>query len=301
MNHSDLALVETNGCHLLCYRDEAFASRLPEFAGNTQVLLQRLGLENMPVKQGSHSHVKFFSSMVDELAGPAGRWIMLDVGGYIGAIGLPIARWASARPGDMRGTVEIFEPTEMAALIERSVTLNGLADIAHVRKYAASDSRGQAVFSSAENQRVAGRLGGQKTERSFMVETVPLDQLYGDLAGQLVIAKIDTEGHEPKVLEGMQRVLERNHCVLILEFHEFCLGTLVAGRRYEDMLFERFHLFNVGNIGYPRRLEPILEGDVAALRGFANRDGNKLTDIVCFDKRLPADKVKTLVQPLLPA
>jgi FkbM family methyltransferase len=301
MNDSDLALVETNGCHLLCYRDENFAVRLPDYTGDAAALLRGLCLETMPVKQASHSHVKLFASLVDELAGPAGAWKMLDVGGYIGAIGLPIARWAAARGSAVGSAVEIFEPTEMATLIDRSVALNRLADMVRVHRYAASDTLGHAVFSSSENQRVAGRLGGQKTERSFMVETMPLDRMYADLSGQLVIAKIDTEGHEPRVLEGMRQVLERNRCALILEFHEFCLGTPIAGQRYEDFLFERFRLLNVGNIGYPRRLEPIDDGDVAALRGFANRDGNKLTDIICFDKRLPQSAVDRVVRPYLPA
>lgn len=49
----------------------------------------------------------------------------------------------------------------------------------------------------------------------FAVMTLPVDAL--DLPAKVRLAKIDVEGHEFPVLQGMRRLIERDHPVLIVE------------------------------------------------------------------------------------
>ncbi len=300
MNDSEtLALVKTNGCHLLCYADEAFVSRLPAYPGDVAPRLNELGLPSMAVKLGSHTHVNFFASIVNVLAPGFPSWRFIDIGGYIGAIGLPVARWASMNAIGKGAHIEIFEPTRMSHLLKESVALNRLEAFVEIHPFAVSNVVGRSIFNSLANQRVAGHLGGVATDTSTMVDTISLDSHYPTLSDELLIIKIDTEGHEPRVLEGMRELLGRNRVVGIIEFHEFCIGYKVGSQTYEQFLFDNFRIFNVGNIGYPKVLQEVARGDVAKLREHANRDGNRLTDLVCFDRRLAKEAVDSIVAPYL--
>jgi FkbM family methyltransferase len=296
----NLALIETNGCHLLCYADEKFAMRLPAYSGDVTALLRRLGLGPMPVKVASHTHVPLFASIVEAFAAGATTWRLIDIGGYIGAIGIPVAKWAAQRQSQQLAHIDILEPTPMSSLLCQSVALNQLDALVRIQRCAASNSNGRSIFNSDAHQRVAGRLGGARTDSSLTVDTLTIDHLFPSIHDELVLAKIDTEGHEPKVLEGMLNVLAHNCVVAIVEFHEFCIGHTVGSQRYEDFLFERFRVFNVGNIGYPKALQEVASGDVSLLRALTNRDGNKLTDLVCFDRRLPSFDVDRIVAPFAP-
>ncbi|CAN5298958.1 hypothetical protein BH10PSE7_BH10PSE7_35700 [soil metagenome] len=296
-NDVEIAVVRTNGLYLFADGSEKTVNSLPLFDKQSHAAeVTANGLEPYIVRVGSHSHVGFFTHLRTELATLYENWVIADVGGYIGAIGLPLAKWISLLAEGERATVTIFEPTSMAEMIARSITFNGLEGVAKVLNVAASDRAGTARFSSRPTQRVSGHIGtGKADDLTVTVETVLLDSVYGHLTDTLVIAKIDTEGHEPAVLNGFTRTIENNPCVLIVEFHQFCLGKRVAGTTYEDFLFDRFQVFNVGNIGYPKQILPV--ADTAALKGFANRDGNKLTDIICFSKKIPGERIAAIVAP----
>lgn len=53
------------------------------------------------------------------------------------------------------------------------------------------------------------------TAAKFSVLTIPIDAL--SLPKQVKLVKIDVEGHELPVLQGMRRLIERDHPVLIVE------------------------------------------------------------------------------------
>ena len=67
---------------------------------------------------------------------------------------------------------------------------------------------------------------------AFSVLTVPIDAL--DIKARVALVKIDAEDHEAAVLDGMARLLERQHPVLIVETGDEKVVDRLAGLGYES-------------------------------------------------------------------
>ena len=289
--------ISTSGVCLLAPTDENFVRDLPALDQQARVaLLESLGLPQMPAKTGRHTHVAFFEALYRSLADQYPNWEVLDVGGYVGVFGLPLGHFARTLPSGNAVKVTVFEPSFLAGYITRSIEINDLGGVVDVRCAAASSRAGTAPFASPRNDRVASRVGhAGLRERLSLVETLRLDDFVaakGVADGTLILAKIDTEGHEPEVLSGFRETIARFPTILALEFHAACLGRKVGALRYEDFLFQNFHIYRVGNIAYPDSLEAIADGDVEGLRRSAIRGSVALTDLLCVAKRLPRDTVE---------
>ncbi|MDR0994337.1 MAG: FkbM family methyltransferase [Verrucomicrobiota bacterium] len=139
-------------------------------------------------------------------------WHMLDIGAHIGYYTLLFAK----RTGE-GGRVVAFEPMPRErAILERNILLNNLSGIG-VFPYALSDRRGHAVM--APECRGQMRPGAREEEPDT-VEMLPLDSIWNDIAWErLDMVKVDVEGAEMGVLQGMQKVLERFRPNLLLEIH----------------------------------------------------------------------------------
>jgi FkbM family methyltransferase len=73
-------------------------------------------------------------------------------------------------------------------------------------------------------------------ERSdFRVMTIAIDAL--NIGERVCLAKIDAEGHDPAVLRGMARLLERDHPTLVVETSSPEAAAYLAGLDYRS---ERF-------------------------------------------------------------
>lgn len=64
------------------------------------------------------------------------------------------------------------------------------------------------------------------------VLTLPIDRL--ELSGPVALVKIDAEGHERAVLEGMKTLLAARHPVLIVETGDPAVVSWLAGFGYQD-------------------------------------------------------------------
>ena len=149
---------------------------------------------------------------------------VIDVGAHVGCHAL-----LSARLVGPAGKVYAFEASpENFALLQRNVELNGYKNIECVPK-AVSNQTGTISFhlslegndrnSIYDNSRT-GRPG-----REVSVPTTSLDEYLAGLGWPPVdLVKIDVEGAEPLVLEGMSELIRRAPRVaLIVEFAPACL------------------------------------------------------------------------------
>jgi FkbM family methyltransferase len=149
--------------------------------------------------------------------------VVIDVGAHVGFFTLLAAR----QVGPM-GKVYAFEPEPSNhALLLRNIELNGYANILAVREAVFSNSGPANLFLSALDSgshsiHAAGARGVTGTAR---VEAITLDAfLDGEGWPQVDLVKIDVEGAEVAVLEGMSRLLDRQHDLkLIVEFCPFLL------------------------------------------------------------------------------
>jgi FkbM family methyltransferase len=184
---------------------------------------------------------------------------VIDVGANIGYNTLHAARLVGRR-----GRVVAIEPTpDNLAVLRRNVAAAGLRNVA-IEPVAAGSARGThdlfvrgAV--SAVNSLFPLSCYASVTD-VLQVPVVPLDAL---VEGPVDLVKIDVEGAELDVLEGMPCLLRAPHVVLIVEWHP--LLQQLAGYDAEALprcLLERgFELRAVSHF----TVRPIAAGDLAAL------------------------------------
>lgn len=162
----------------------------------------------------------------------------VDVGANIGYFALVGA--AAVGP---RGRVAALEPDpRMAQELEGNVRRNGLAHV-DVLRLAASDHRGTATLAGFDehggNWGVSRLGGGDGAANTFTVPCAPLDQALDDLGiGEVALAKVDVEGAEAAVLDGMREGLARGRYRRVLvELHPWEYADAhTAVRRMVEMM-----------------------------------------------------------------
>jgi FkbM family methyltransferase len=119
------------------------------------------------------------------------------------------------------GAVIAFEPTpRVFGLLQRTVRLNGIDEFCKCMDIALSSSEGLAMFhmSHCYGHNSLYRLPAGNEKCELEVKTATLDSLLPDIQ-RLDVVKIDVEGAELDVLEGMKHLLANHRdIVLIVEF-----------------------------------------------------------------------------------
>lgn len=140
--------------------------------------------------------------------------VFLDIGAFAGYYSIRLAQWAPSLE------VHAFEPhPQNRAQLWANLYLNDLVGRVHVHPEAlgAEHGEGQIRYSSLRNRGNAGlTLEGEGLAMSHPVAVVPLDSVL-DCEGLRIAMKIDTEGYEGQVLQGMRHLLSRNQCVMQIE------------------------------------------------------------------------------------
>jgi len=150
------------------------------------------------------------------------RTRFLDIGANIGFFSLLAARRMTG------GKVWSIEPDPVnARLLRANVALNGLEGSVEVLEAAASDADGEVWFSdlghgAAIGSRFTSKVESMLRERSLpgAAAPKPVAAIAADnaLRGQRVeLVKVDVEGHEPLVFDGMQRILAEDRPVVVSE------------------------------------------------------------------------------------
>jgi FkbM family methyltransferase len=142
---------------------------------------------------------------------------IVDIGANIGAFALLIeSRARGAR-------VHCFEPgPETRGLLERNISANGLQEYVAVHPFAVSDRRGAVELMRTDLTMHRSIFpNGYASGESDRVETLPLSEAL-DLAGDRIdLLKIDVEGAEIEIVEGMAPAdwgrVER----AVIEYHDF--------------------------------------------------------------------------------
>lgn len=142
---------------------------------------------------------------------------VIDVGANFGYYTLLLGDVVGAA-----GKVVAVEPNpETASLLRETVLLNGHAGRTQIVDRALSDAKGIALLYSPDSEPKNARLVGQQDlegGRTFEVRTEALDDIV--LTGPRVnLVKIDAEGAEVAIIRGMQRLIERDKPVIVLEFN----------------------------------------------------------------------------------
>lgn len=124
------------------------------------------------------------------------------------------------------GRLHAFEPNpDMARRLRQSISVNGFAGRTTIHEIALADAPGTAAFSVPAGEPKNGHVGaagshaeaGDDGPRRFDVRVDTLDAMLGDSPVDLI--KIDVEGAEERLWDGMQGILARGAPLTIfLEF-----------------------------------------------------------------------------------
>jgi FkbM family methyltransferase len=231
-------------------------------------------------------HRALFEAIIQRLFERDLETAFLDIGGYVGMFGLPIAQVLKDRFGS-RGRVHIFEPTPLVECIEASIEINDLLGVAVAHHAAVSDREGALAYFARPGERISGRLFDfPGADRLYDIPTTSVDRF---LASQsrvdLVVAKIDTEGHEPAVLEGSLGTFESTLAILVLELWPWRRDAHVAGDRYVDFLLDRFHLFDIEGSTHPRGFMHVDRNSIDPFLADVEARPTGNTDLLCIDRR----------------
>ena len=173
---------------------------------------------------------------------------VIDIGANIGVYTLACARASCFEH------IYAFEPDPRnRAFLQANLVLNDFLDRVTVYDCALSNTDGTASFrlerkaysdiwgkTNASNSRFA-----PPDENENPYQTVPmrrLDALY-EFNGQSLAIKLDVEGFEKSVLEGMENTLRNNRCILLVEIYPAnftAVDSLLSsfGYRKEDLALE---------------------------------------------------------------
>ncbi len=165
----------------------------------TDFMRQRLRPGMTAVDVGAH--VGYLSCYMSKLVGPAGRVVAIEPAEEN-------ARLVRRNAADNDLTIEVICAGAGSRQTTRSLHVTG-----------SSDSHG---FYEHPNSR---------TRRQVTVEEVPLDELF---ASSPDLVKIDVEGAEVEVLEGMQRMLSEARPDLLVEWAPRCQSR--AGREPDELV-----------------------------------------------------------------
>jgi FkbM family methyltransferase len=143
--------------------------------------------------------------------------VCLDIGANIGVMTF----LASSIVGESGLVIAVGPNPANVQMLYRSIELTGAANVA-VLPLAASDRR--QVFSLAGRSNTHLMAARDAAGGGHFAQSVALDDLLGGLP-RLDLVKMDIEGHEPRALRGMARLIMRHRPTLVTEFNPRCLAV----------------------------------------------------------------------------
>ena len=161
--------------------------------------------------------------------------LFLDIGSNLGSYALAVAKETDCRQ------IIAFEPDPFnRAHLYANIFLNGFEDRIRVFSEAVSDTKGEALFHASRGIQGTHKVntGASSLEpvdlargkvQAIQVRTECLDDLLGAVVGQVIVAKMDIEGHESNALRGMANLIANNQIWLQIEiFPAFAERTRAA-------------------------------------------------------------------------
>jgi FkbM family methyltransferase len=137
--------------------------------------------------------------------------VVVDVGAHIGYYTL-----LAARAVGPQGSVIAFEPErENFRHLSRNLAENGYTNVTCVNGAVSDRSGRQALFISSDNTGDHRIYTGDEKRAKYSVDVVSLDDFFADRSKSVNVIKMDVQGAEPKVLEGMKALLRANDDVVL--------------------------------------------------------------------------------------
>jgi FkbM family methyltransferase len=275
---------------------ESFYKKLQFRKAEPVDFMHRRISESLPYA-GSYSDSRaYIATLVNHFIEHGLNPCILDVGGYIGRFSLEAALFVQKMNLDI--PIHCFEPGLTGNIIKTNLAVNGVGDLVSLRNEAASNENAIAEYKYARHVLISGRICSfPSATHHRTVKTKRLDSVLGEIGcNKSAIIKIDTEGHEPSVMEGLGSLIDTLQMVCIVEFWPATLQQTVNGMSYADYIEKNFVVLNIRSSLYPKFYELIPN-----IRKFADEfkaeEGN--VDLLFISKKVVnVDKLVTSLRSL---
>ncbi|HSM69938.1 MAG TPA: FkbM family methyltransferase [Anaerolineales bacterium] len=141
--------------------------------------------------------------------------VFLDIGAYLGWYSMVMLR------SGLFSELHAFEANpENYAQLNANILLNSALKSIHLHPNVVTDRTGETQISLPLRRSNRGWAEVSETagfNADFHVPNLVLDQLFAGVSDKFFVAKIDVEGHEEHVLEGMRKLFESNMFLLQVE------------------------------------------------------------------------------------
>lgn len=179
---------------------------------------------------------------------------VVDIGANIGAVIQALFRI------DPKIPYIGFEPSPSAShYLQRLIKINGLSPTHTAYPVALSDFVGAAELMSSSDSDVSGTITNAVRPESMYKDRIAVCVTKGDLVlkdcEKIALIKIDAEGSEPQILNGLQETIKKHRPVFIIEVVPFShLEDNSYDRRYFGQLpdDERIRLVNARKLHHQR-------------------------------------------------
>ena len=154
--------------------------------------------------------------------------VFIDVGAHWGLYALEAFR------SGMFSRIVAFEPDPISyAQLQANLFLNQAQNAIEPLQLAASDTdRSFALEPGDVRNRGATRVVDPDRGHPASCRGVAIDKRF-DFSDKLLVVKIDVEGHEPEVIDGLKSLLARNRCVIQVEIWDQPVGE--TERRFKRL------------------------------------------------------------------
>ena len=148
--------------------------------------------------------------------------VVIDVGAHVGYYTLLMAQLVGKN-----GKVYSFEPDPINfELLKKSVEINGFENVVLIQK-AVSDTTEKIKLFLGDNDSAINRIYDAKlgdAKKSIDVESVTIDEYFKENDKLFNFIKIDSEGSEAKIINGMEKFLTKNRkLIMMTEFFPFLI------------------------------------------------------------------------------
>jgi FkbM family methyltransferase len=204
--------------------------------------------------------------------------IVVDIGAHIGYYSL----LASNLVGKT-GKVFAFEPDPgNIRLLRQNITSNKLTNVRVIGKAATNTNKWFKFYISGDNKGDNRLFPYNQADKCISVKGITLDSYFPISRNRIDLVKIDVQGGEVKVLQGMSKVLKTNpHIILMLEFwpYGFAQNGTSAKQLLDLLCFNHFLLYNLGRNEARQTLKSVTANFL--LSHYNPKNLKAMTNILC--------------------
>lgn len=221
-----------------------------------------------------------FITLFERLLRPGDR--VMDIGAQLGYISAHIARLVTET-----GAVYSLEPDpKVLGRLRQTVEQNQFHWV-HILPCAASDRQGTISFFISPTPGWSTAVPGSHRKELIHTEvecnTVDALMASGQIQGPLRLVKMDVEGHECAVLDGMGALLERDRPLVLMEVNPDMMAPLGLGTfdQLERIVKHRYRIYTV------HEQKGLCKGGTPILKSLPSPRAMGFCDVLCVPAEAP--------------